>query len=299
MSNINSLLPDPRNRNNINRKYRQRSLYLNTSNRIKNYSSPDSKKTKSLQEIQSDEIRRIMKDDPKKFDFFQLFANPIIANLNKSEYPFDLKQKIQFRISDEKIFGQIITSMIQVFKKDIRKLKKISSDELNKIDKLKNDLFGKVKEEQVSPGKQSLLQKFKEFALKIKQKFKGQQGQEQQAELITDEFYKIITILQTLKQDPSSLINIALVINKFFTIRIGDIFGSFPEFKRDGPLKNLLNIQCRFNLLSLAVFLGIEPLIVLFLLLGGDPSLTNQQNQDASYQLLFFQMIFRNIAMNV
>ena len=55
----------------------------------------------------------------------------------------------------------------------------------------------------------------------------------------------------------------------------------------------------RFNLLSLAVFLGIEPLVVLFLFLGGDPSLTNQDNQDASYHLLFFQMTFRNIAMNV
>ena len=50
-------------------KYSSRSLYLNTNSRIKNYSSPDSKTTKSLREIQVDEIRRIMKDDPKKFKF--------------------------------------------------------------------------------------------------------------------------------------------------------------------------------------------------------------------------------------
>ena len=299
MSYINSsLLPDPRN------KYSSRSLYLNTNSRIKNYSSPDSKTTKSLREIQIDEIRRIMKDDPKKFKFFQLFANPIIANLDKSEYSFDLKQKVQFKINDEKIFDPIKASMIQVFQKDIRNLNKISSEELSKINELKDELFSKVQQAQVSPDKQSLLQKFKEFALKIKQKFKGQQGQEQQAELeddklITDEFYKIITTLQLYLKQESSPINIAVIINKFFTIKIGDIFGSFPEFTRDGPLKNLLNIQCRFNLLSLAVFLGIEPLVILFLLLGGNPSLTNQYNQDASYQLLFFQMIFRNTAMNV
>lgn len=290
---------------NINRKYRQRSLYLNTNSRIKNYSSPDSEKTKSLREIQIDEIRRIMKDDPKKFKFFQLFANPIIANLDKSKYSFDLKQKIQFKISEsnERMFRPIIESMIQVFKKDIRELNKISSEQLTKIKQLKNELFSKVQQAQASPDKQSLLKKFREFALKIKQKFKGQQGQEQQVELendklITDEFYKIITTLQNLRQE-SSTINIAVIINKFFTIKIGDIFGKFPEFTRDGPLKNLLNIQCRFNLLSFAVFLGIEPLVILFLLLGGDPSLTNQYNQDASYQLLFFQMNFRNIAMNV
>ena len=299
MSYINSsLLPDPRN------KYSSRSLYLNTNSRIKNYSSPDSKTTKSLREIQIDEIRRIMKDDPKKFKFFQLFANPIIANLDKSEYSFDLKQKVQFKINDEKIFDPIKASMIQVFQKDIRNLNKISSEELSKINELKDELFSKVQQAQVSPDKESLLQKFKEFALKIKQKFKGQQGQEQQAELeddklITDEFYKIITTLQLYLKQESSPINIAVIINKFFTIKIGDIFGSFPEFTRDGPLKNLLNIQCRFNLLSLAVFLGIEPLVILFLLLGGNPSLTNQYNQDASYQLLFFQMIFRNTAMNV
>ena len=285
-------------------KYSSRSLYLNTNSRIKNYSSPDSKTTKSLREIQVDEIRRIMKDDPKKFKFFQLFANPIIANLDKSEYSFDLKQKVQFKINDEKIFDPIKASMIQVFQKDIRNLNNISSEELSKINELKDELFSKVQQAQVSPDKQSLLQKFKEFALKIKQKFKGQQGQEQQAELeddklITDEFYKIITTLQLSLKQESSPINIAVIINKFFTIKIGDIFGSFPEFTRDGPLKNLLNIQCRFNLLSLAVFLGIEPLVILFLLLGGNPSLTNQYNQDASYQLLFFQMIFRNTAMNV
>jgi hypothetical protein len=293
-----SLLPDPRN------KYSSRSLYLNTNSRIKNYSSPDSKTTKSLREIQVDEIRRIMKDDPKKFKFFQLFANPIISNLDKSEYSFDLKQKVQFKINDEKIFDPIKESMIQVFQKDIRNLHKISSEKLSKINELKDELFSKVQQAQVSQDKQSLLQKFKEFALKIKQKFKGQQGQEQQAELeddklITDEFYKIITTLQLSLKQESSPINIAVIINKFFTIKIGDIFGSFPEFTRDGPLKNLLNIQCRFNLLSLAVFLGIEPLVILFLLLGGNPSLTNQYNQDASYQLLFFQMIFRNTAMNV
>jgi hypothetical protein len=299
MYNPNSnLLPDPRN------KYLLRSRFLNTNSRIKNYSSPDSKTTKSLREIQIDEIRRIMKDDPKKFKFFQLFANPIIANLDKSEYSFNLKQKVQFKINDEKIFDPIKESMIQVFQKDIRKLNKISSEELSKINKLKDELFSKVQQAQVSPDKQSLLQKFKEFALKIKQKFKGQQGQEQQAELeddklITDEFYKIITTLQQSLKQESSPINIAVIVNKFFTIKIGDIFGSFREFTRDGPLKNLLNIQCRFNLLSFAVFLGIEPLVILFLLLGGNPSLTNQYNQDASYQLLFFQMIYRNTAMNV
>ena len=125
--------------------------------------------------------------------------------------------------------------------------------------------------------------------------------------MITDIFFRIIIAVQNLGKDKSEE-NIAVVINKFFTIKMDDIFGFFPEFQRDGPLKKLIvkqgpkgieKMACRFNLLSLAVFLGIEPLVVLFLFLGGDPSLTNQDNQDASYHLLFFQMSFRNVAMNV
>jgi hypothetical protein len=103
-------LERPRNKNNL---YRQRSLYLKT-NISSNLETP-----KSLQEIQIDEIQRIMNYDNKKCKFFKLFSNPIIANLDKSEYQFDLKQKIQFKITDDKIFTPIISSMIQIFKKHI------------------------------------------------------------------------------------------------------------------------------------------------------------------------------------
>ena len=297
-------------------KYLSRSQFLNTNNRIVNYNKETTKK--SLDEIQTDEIKRIIRVDPKQYEFLQVFMNPVITELNKKGKSFDLRNKLKFKIDNESDFGPIITSMIELFKKDVRNLSKISNKNIPIILSVKSDLFEQVREAEISPQtKTSLFNKFKAF---LKRKFtkttQPQLAQPQleesinyEAKVLTDLFFKIITLVKKLGKDTSEE-NVAVVINKFFTITMDQIFGYFPEFQRDGPLKNLIQqvkqgqkgpvrMGYRFNLLSLAVFLGIEPLIILFLFLGGDPSLTNQYNQDASYHLMFFQMMFRNIAMNV
>jgi hypothetical protein len=297
---------------NKNAEYVNRSSYSTIFNNNSTYRSKETIK-KSLDEIQTDEIKRMIRVDPKQFECLQVFTNPIITNLTKERQSFDLRKKIKFKIVDESGFRPIITSMIELFKKDVKKLRKISNDDIADILSLKEELFGQVRQAEMSPQqKTSLFNKFKAF---VKRKFtKTKQPQLEQsiddeAMLLTDLFFKIITIVQKLGKDTSEE-NIAVVINKFFTITMDQIFGYFPEFQREGPLKNLIQqvkqgqkgpvrMGYRFNLLSLAVFLGIEPLIILFLFLGGDPSLTNQYNQDASYHLMFFQMMFRNIAMNV
>lgn len=309
---------------NKNEKYMNRSSYSTIFNNNSTYRSKETTK-KSLDEIQKDEIQRIIRVDPKQFEFLQVFVNPLISGtgINKKGQiqSFDLRNKVKFKIRPEdemKIFKPIIISMIELFKKDVRKLRKISNDDIKDILSLKKELFGQVIQAEMSQDtkRTSLFQKFKEFvAIKFKPKPKQPQLTESQiyqliedeAKMLTDIFFRIIITVQNLGKDKSEE-NIAVVINKFFTIKMDDIFGFFPEFQRDGPLKKLIvkqgpkgieKMACRFNLLSLAVFLGIEPLVVLFLFLGGDPSLTNQDNQDASYHLLFFQMSFRNVAMNV
>jgi hypothetical protein len=303
---------------NKNAKYIDRSSYSSIFNNNSTYRSKETSR-KSLVEIQEDEIQRIMRVDPKQYSFLQVFVNPLISELNKKRQSFDLRNKIKFKIVDESGFGLIISSMIELFKKGVKNLRKISNDDIKYILSLKEELFGQVREAEMSQHQTntSLFNKFKAF---VKRKFtKTIQPQlaqydpekliEDQAKLLTDLFFKIITLVQKLGKETSEE-NIAVVINKFFTITMDQIFGSFPEFQRDGPLKNLIQqvkqgqkgpvkMGYRFNLLSFAVFLGIEPLIILFLFLGGDPSLTNQYNQDASYHLMFFQMMFRNIAMNV
>lgn len=304
-------------------KYMKRSSYSTISNNNKAYRLNEITK-KSLDEIQTDEIQRIMHVDPKQFEFLQVFTNQIICgtDINKKGQikSFDLRNKVKFKIVNEHILDPIISSMIDLFKKDVRKLRKISNEDIADILSLKEELFGQVRQAEMSPQttKNSLLfQKFKAFvARKFKPKPKQpqltpqiEQSIDDEARMLTDIFFKIINTVQQLGKDQSKE-NVAVVINKFFTITMDQLFSHFPEFNRAGPLQNLIQqvkqgqkepvkMGYRFNLLSLAVFLGIEPLVVLFLFLGGDPSLTNQDNQDASYHLLFFQMTFRNIAMNV
>ena len=308
---------------NKNAKYMNRSSYSTIFNNNSTYRSKETTK-KSLDEIQTDEIKRIMRVDPKQHEFLQVFTNPLISgtSINKRGQikSFDLRNKVKFKIppvDEMKIFKPIIDSMINLFKTDVRKLRKISNNDINDILSLNKELFGLVRQVEMSEKIQiSLFAKFKEFvARKFKPKTKQpqltpieiEQSVDDEARMLTDIFFKIITAVQNLRKDKSDE-NIAVIINKFFTIKMDDVFGFFPEFQRDGPLKKLIvkqgpkgieKMTCRFNLLSLAVFLGIEPLVVLFLFLGGDPSLTNQDNQDASYHLLFFQMSFRNVAMNV
>ncbi len=306
--------------NPIKKNYTKRSLYSTIRNNDSDYRSGETTK-KSLDEIQTDEIQRIMRVDPKQYEFLQVFTNPLISGtgINKKGQikSFDLRNKVKFKIPKEEILTPIITSMIDLFKKDVRKLRKISNEDIKDILSLKEELFGQVRQAQISPQQnKSLFNKFKAFvARKFKLKPKQPQLTESQieqsiddeAKMLTDIFFNIITVVQQLGKDQSEE-NVAVVINKFFTITMDQLFSHFPEFNRAGPLQNLIFKQgqkgqvkmgYRFNLLSLAVFLGIEPLVVLFLFLGGDPSLTNQDNQDASYHLLFFQMSFRNIAMNV
>ena len=299
--NINSsLLPDPRN------KYLLRSSFLNVKNRIGRYDGDN--RLKNLKEIQQDEIEKIKRYDPTTFDFFQVFTNPIVISA-KQQTPSFKSLLPQFQIPDPKIFSKITGMMIQLFVndvKDIRKLK-ISSKMINEIADLKEKMMAEIKKELLlgQAQKTGFGEKLKDFFQKILKKKSTEPSSQQvkdteQEELkfIMNIFNEIINSFRSLRSLISD-INISFFINSFFTITIGDIFKQFPEFGREPSLMNLRTIQCRFNLLSFAVFLGIEPLIVLFLLLGGNPSLTNQINQDSSYYLMFFQMIFRNSAMGI
>jgi len=292
--------------------YGIRSSYLNISNRIMNQSN-----VKTLDQIQTDEIKRIRIINPDFFEFFKVFQHPTLQELKT----FDLKEKTRLKI-DEQRFNLIKQRMISLFQQNLKgvRLLKISSEMINSIGEIKKDLFKKLQPNQ-DPVKKSILQKFKNYVSQIKTKYltkkQGNSTVKQEdifvneVELLTGIFSDIINILQEKEQTP---INIALVVNKFFYVSIGEIFNptSLPEFNRP-PFSKLRTLRCRFNMLSLAVFLGIEPLIVFFILLGGDPSLKNldpssknldpsskiQYHQDSSYQLLFFQMIFRNVAINV
>jgi hypothetical protein len=199
--------------------------------------------------------------------------------------------------------------MIQLFVNDIKGIRKlkISSKMINEIADLKEKIMVEIKQEQLlgqQAQKIGFGERIKSFFQQILKKKSTElsspqvkETEQEELKLIMNIFNEIIDSFKSLRSLISD-INISFFINSFFTITIGDIF-KFPEFGREPSLMNLRNIQCQFNLLSFAVFLGIEPLIVLFLLLGGNPSLTNQLNQDASYQLMFFQMIFRNVAMGV
>ena len=96
-TNINNneyILQRPRN------KYLSKSSFLNVNNRIKRYDGDNL--VKNLIEIQKDEIRRIIRDDPKQFEFLQVFVNPLISGtgINKKGQikSFDLRNKVKFKI---------------------------------------------------------------------------------------------------------------------------------------------------------------------------------------------------------
>ena len=297
INNTESIFQRPRNR------YLSRSSFLNINNRIGRYDGDN--RAKNLREIQQDEIEKIKRYDPTTFEFFQVFTNPIVISAKQQTPSF--KSLPQLQIPNPNIFSKITGMMIQLFVNDIKGIRKlkISSKMINEIADLKEKMMAEINQQQLleqQAQKTSFPEKLKSFFQQILKKKltepSSQQVKETEQEelkLIMNIFNEIIDSFRSLRSLISD-INISFFINSFFTITIGDIFKQFPEFGREPPLMNLRNIQCQFNLLSFAVFLGIEPLIVLFLLLGGNPSLKNQLNQDASYQLMFFQMIFRNVA---
>ena len=299
INNTESIFQRPRNR------YLSRSSFLNVKNRIGRYDGDN--RAKNLKEIQQDEIEKIKRYDPTTFDFFQVFTNPIIISAKQQTPSF--KSLPQFQIPDPKIFSRITGMMIQLFVNDVKGIRKlkISSKMINEIADLKDKLMAEIKKELLlgQAQKTSFGEKLKGFFQQILRKKSTEpissevkETEQEELKLIMNIFNEIINSFRILRSQISD-INISFFINSFFPITIGDIFKQFPEFGREPSLMNLRTIQCRFNLLSFAVFLGIEPLIVLFLLLGGNPSLTNQINQDSSYYLMFFQMIFRNSAMGI
>ena len=294
-----SIFQRPRNR------YLSRSSFLNVKNRIGRYDGDN--RVKTLKEIQEDEIEKIKRYDPTTFEFFQLFTNPILISAKQQTQNFKLSPQIQ--IPDPQIFSRITGIMTQLFVNDVKGIRKlkISSKMINEISDLKEKLMVEINQERMIGQEQK--KGFRERFKGLFQRFLGKKSTEQislqvketekeELKLIMSVFYEIINSFKILRSIISD-INISFFINTFFPIKIDDIFKQFPEFTREPSLMHLRNIQCQFNLLSFAVFLGIEPLIVFFLLLGGNPSLTNQLNQDSSYHIMFFQMIFRNTAMNI
>lgn len=299
INNTESIFQRPRNR------YLSRSNFLNIKNRIGRYDGDN--RAKNLREIQQDEIEKIKKYDPTTFEFFQVFTNPIVISAKQQTPSF--KSLPQIQIPDPKIFSKITGMMIQLFVNDVKGIRKlkISSKMINDIADLKEKLMVEINEEQIlgKAQKTSFIEKLKSLFQKISKKKSNElsssqvkETEQEELKLIMNIFNEIINSFRILRSQISD-INISFFINSLFPINTSYIFNQFPEFGREPSLMILRNIQCQFNLLSFAVFLGIEPLIVLFLLLGGNPSLTNQLNQDASYQLMFFQMIFRNSAMSI
>jgi hypothetical protein len=289
----------------LRNRYLSRSSFLNVKNRVGRYDGDN--RAKNLREIQQDEIEKIKRYDQTNFDFFQVFTNPIIISAKQQTPSF--KSLPQFQIPDPKIFSRITGMMIQLFVNDVKGIRKlkISSKMINEIADLKEKLMDEINQEQIlgQAQKTSFIEKIKSLFQKISKKKSNElsssqvkETEQEELKLIMNIFNEIINSFRILRSQISDT-NISFFINSFFTITIRDIFNQFPEFEREPSLMILRNIQCQFNLLSFAVFLGIEPLIVLFLLLGGNQSLTNQLNQDASYQLMFFQMIFRNSAMGI
>ena len=305
-----SLLPYPRNKTNI---YRQRSSFSSVNKRIGEY---DKYQSKTIDEIQKDEIQNLNRNDQKIIQFFEIFTNPIIISA-KSNIPTPqrlLQSTIQV---PQKSLLDIIGLMKQIFINDVKGIRKlkICSKMITDISTLKDDISiiilsqqqqKQQQQQQQQQQKQSIFKKIGEI---VKGLFKkeittGQISQQEiqkqrgQFELIDVMFTKIIQVFQNLGKTMID-IDLAAFLNAHFEITIGQIFDQLPEFQRELSLQKLRNIKCNFNLLSLAVFLGIESLVVLFILLGANPSLVNQLNQDASYHLIFFQMTFRNIAMRI
>ena len=293
--------------------YRQRSSFSSVKNRIGRY---DGDKPKTIEEIQEDEIQNLNMNDKKIIQFFEIFTNPIIISA-KSNIPTPerlLQSQLQ---GNQQILLDIIGLMKQIFINDIKNIRKlkISSKMIDDISKLKGEISSIIsnqqqqqqqQQQQPQPQQQSIFKKIGEI---VKGLFKkeittGQisqqeiQSEQGQSELINSMFTKIIQAFQKLRTKITD-VNLAAFLNSHFEITIGQIFDQIPEFQRESSLQKLRNIKCNFNLLSLAVFLGIESLVVLFILLGANPSLVNQLNQDASYHLMFFQMTFRDIAMRI
>jgi hypothetical protein len=301
--NINtSLSPYPRN------KYLRRSRFLNINKRIGTYNQ---ERPKTIEEIQEDEIQNLNINDKKIIQFFEIFTNPNIISA-KSNIPTPerlLQSQLQ---GNQQILLDIIGLMKQIFINDIKNIRKlkISSKMIDDISKLKEGILSIISNQQQQPQPQPQQQSiFKKIGEIVKGLFKkeittGQisqqeiQSEQGQSELINSMFTKIIQAFQKLITKITD-VNLAAFLNSHFEITIGQIFDQIPEFQRESSLQKLRNIKCNFNLLSLAVFLGIESLVVLFILLGANPSLVNQLNQDASYHLMFFQMTFRNIAMRI
>ena len=79
---------------NKNAKYMSRNSYSTIFNNNSTYRSNETTK-KSLDEIQTDEIKRIMRVDPKQHEFLQVFTNPLISGtgINKKGQikSFDLR----------------------------------------------------------------------------------------------------------------------------------------------------------------------------------------------------------------
>ncbi len=264
MSNTN-LLPVPRN------KYQQQSRFLNIKTR--NYGEY----AKTLEEIQQNEIERMKQYDATMFEFFQIFTNQNLI-LAKQQTP-NLKKNHQFKTFNQAVFGKIIGLMLRFFINDTRGVKKlkITSEMINTIFELKESLMAEINQQQIQQEQKTKFgEKFKQLFSKIFKKKTTEPISQQVKEteqyeltLLMDIFTEIISSFKSLHELLTDT-NICFFLNAHFELKIGEIFSPFSEFKREQSLINLQEIKCNFNLLSFAIFLGIEPLIVLFLLLGAN-----------------------------
>jgi hypothetical protein len=182
-------------------------------------------------------------------------------------------------------FSIILKFMLNIFRNKLDNKNNISSDKISEIIALKNDLMRISKQKQ----EVTLIQRFKNFV-----QSKKNNNNNNERKIITSLFMYITNILTNRKQFNISAMY-ALCINTFFPVKIDDLFKDF-NYKPFIDQYIGKGYVIYFSIFSLAVFLGLESMIIFFILMGGNPSLLNITNEDSASNLIFYQLLFRGYA---
>ena len=182
-------------------------------------------------------------------------------------------------------FSIILKFMLNIFRNKLDNQNNISNDKIREIIALKTDLK-KVSESQ---QQLTLVQRFKSFLQSKKNKMNDNENK-----IITSLFMYITNILINRKQFTIDAMY-SFCINTSFPVRIDDLF---KDFNYQPFIQNYMgkNYIIHFSIFSLAVFLGLESVIIFFTLMGGNPSLQNINYEDSASNLIFWQLLFRKYA---
>ena len=182
-------------------------------------------------------------------------------------------------------FSIILKFMLNIFRNKLDNKNNISGTKIYEIIALKNELMRISKQKQ----EVTLIQRFKNFV-----QSKKNNNNNNESKIITSLFMYITNILTNRKQFNISAMY-ALCINTFFPVKIDDLFKDF-NYKSFIDKYIGKGYVIYFSIFSLAVFLGLESMIIFFILMGGNPSLLNITNEDSASNLIFYQLLFRGYA---